>query len=171
MNQVVENTLREMFVAREYSLFDSSDNPEHYMMSAHKKTGGDVHVFGVIHDKLSIGLIKEYIAHMSGINCTHFIVVYGSSVTPPVKKLVEQTSVICIELFSSDELGYNVTKHVLVPTHTLATRDEYAQVRPYIAKIPRILASDPVVRFLGFARGSVVKVVRKNGVVLFRVVV
>lgn len=172
MTQPVETTLTEMFESRNYTIVPhEGEQPKNFMMCAKKNDGSQVYVFGVVKEKLSIGFIKECIGYVSEIGCSHFIVVYNTSVTPPVKKLVESTTIIRIELFTADELGYNVTKHVLVPKHEKASDIEYKQLKQYLTKIPRILVTDPVVRFYGFKRGTVVKVTRKTGIILYRIVV
>jgi DNA-directed RNA polymerases I, II, and III subunit RPABC1 len=164
------NTIRELFDTRGYSL-DSNLDFKYAQLTARKPDGGRVIVFGGFTDKVSIGHVKECIAFMTTVECTHGIVVYENNVTPMVKKLVENNGIIRLELFSVEELGFNVTKHRLVPRHERATGAETVQLKMHIDKIPFMLVSDPVARFHGFERGTLVKISRLDSTVAFRVVV
>ncbi len=164
-------TIQEMFDTRAYSVSDTALDFKYAQLTGYRPDGRLVIVFGGFADKVSIGHVKECIAFMTTVNCTHGVVVYEDSVTPMVKKLVENNGIIRLELFSVDELGFNITKHRLVPKHEKATDSDLEQVKKYLDKIPSMLASDPVARFHGFDRGTLVKVSRSDGTVAFRVVV
>lgn len=164
-------TIREMFGTRGYNINTDVPDFKYAQLTAHKPDGALVIVFGGFVDKVSIGHVKECIAFMTTVSCTHGIIVYDDNVTPMVRKLVENNAIIRIELFSVDELGFNVTKHRLVPKHEKAVDPEVQQLKMHLDKIPSILITDPVVRFHGFKRGTLVKILRHDNTVAFRVVV
>lgn len=130
-----------------------------------------VYVFVDDSDKLNIGVVKECISFMNNEGCRHGIIVYGSSYTPAVKKIVSSDTSFRIELFSRSELGFNVTKHVLVPEHRQSTPDEYAQLSQYADKLPRMFSTDPVARFYGFQKNDIIRIQRPDNTVVFRTVI
>lgn len=164
-------TIREMFDTRAYFVNDTALDFKYAQLAGCKPDGKLVIVFGGFADKVSIGHVKECIAFMTAVNCAHGVIVYEDTVTPMVKKLVENNGIIRLELFSADELGFNITKHRLVPKHEQASGDELEHLKKYMDRIPNMLVSDPVARFHGFDRGTLVKVSRSDGTVAFRVVV
>lgn len=156
---------------RGYTICADVPDFKYAQLTSHKPDGGLVIVFGGFADKVSIGHVKECIAFMTTVSCTHGIIVYDDNVTPMVRKLVENNAIIRIELFSVDELGFNVTRHRLVPRHERAADAEVQQLKLHLDKIPSMLTSDPVARFHGFERGTLVKISRHDNTVAFRIIV
>lgn len=121
-------------------------------------------------DKLNIQGIKDRIAIMNREGSTRCIIVYRSSVTSSAKKSLE-TLEYDFELFSMNELQLNITKHRLVPRHTIATASEKEELdSKYKGKLPTILHTDAVCRYYAFQKGDYVRITRKNGSIIYRVV-
>jgi len=162
--------LSEMFETRGYT--DAAIETDFEYFRCCMFDGKDrVYVFDDPSEKLSVGTVKECVSFMNNEGSLHAIIIYGSAFTPIVRKIVDTDISIRIELFSRSELGYNITKHVLVPTHARATTEERAQIEQYADKIPRLLATDAVARFHGFTPGEIIRVNRPNGTVVFRTVI
>lgn len=68
--------------------------------------------------------------------------------------------------FLETELVVNITKHVMVPKHTVLTSEEkQSLLQRYKVKetqLPRIQLSDPVAKYFGMERGEVVRIVRAS---------
>lgn len=65
-----------------------------------------------------------------------------------------------IDIWSYEELQYNVAENAIVSPHTFATEDEITWLRtlaPNFGKIPEIKMSDPQARYIGAAIGDVIK--------------
>ena len=136
-----------------------------------RKGTSSVIVFFSITPKVNNERLQEYITKMRVANLTHAIVVYNESVTPTAQKIVEELEGLRIELFCRKALRYNITKHRLVPKHTLLSRTEMKAFKEeFGVKVPVLLYNDPVARFYDFQRGDVVRVERPNGFICYRIV-
>jgi len=121
-------------------------------------------------DKLNIQGIKDRISVMNREGSKRCVIVYRSSVTSSAKKSLE-TLEYDFELFSMNELQINITKHRLVPRHTIVTDSEKEELdSKYKGKLPSILQNDAVCRYYAFQKGDYVRITRKNGAIIYRVV-
>jgi len=64
----------------------------------------------------------------------------------------------------------NITKHSLVPKHSLLTNEEVDELKLEVNKLPLILRKDPVIRWYNFKPGGVCKIDRKNGSIFYRLI-
>lgn len=88
-----------------------------------------------------------------------------------------------LQMFTVDELQYNVMQHVLQPRFERMSREEVERVyadhgftpATALRQLPRILSEDKVARYMGLRHGDVVRVTRSSPtageVVLFKVCV
>jgi DNA-directed RNA polymerase I, II, and III subunit RPABC1 len=121
-------------------------------------------------EKLNIQGIKDRISVMNREGSKRCIIVYRNSVTSSAKKSLE-TLEYDFELFALYELQLNITKHRLVPRHTIVTESEREELeKKYKGKIPSLLHTDSISRYYSFQRGDYVRITRKNGTIIYRVV-
>lgn len=168
------NTIVEMAQARKYTerhdVDLSSIHPDAVKVFS-DENASPIIVFRSIQN-MGVSVVKEYILHSSSYEkCNHIIIVYEGSVTPIALKLVGSVHNTHIEIFHESELRFNICKHVLVPKHELCPEHELAAVSKHKHNLPKILTSDPVAKFMGFKRDSIVKITRKDGSVTFRYVI
>lgn len=159
---VVYQTCLEMCEQREYTV----EKKLKYEIHAVNKHGEQIYFYFIPYDKINIDIFKYYVTLMDKLSIYHAIFVYRKTITPFVKKILQTLQLFNIEIFCQDELTYNVTKHQLVPKHTKTRLPSKIGLK----NIPKISRTDPVVRFLGFKVGDVVKIERKNGTLGYRVV-
>lgn len=158
----------EMFIQRGYNI---SETEEFNKIIAIKSDGSQVCSFMSYHSKFNVTCIQNYISIMHDMNINHIIIIYKNSVTPMAKKIVESSQDIIVELFSEDEMQYNITKHRLVPTHQKLPDNEAEQFKKEFGiRLPVILKTDPVARFYAYKRGDVIKIIRNNGYITYRIV-
>jgi|SRR5690606_3126419 len=163
-------TLDEMFTQRGYEYIKETHDFPYFLKAAiHSKE--KVYVFSNFIEKISVNIFKECLSFLEQNNSTHCIVINSEGITPCVKKIIDNSHGTRIEVFSEDELGYNVTKHRLVPKHELANPTELLELKKHLPNLPIILQKDPVIRFLGFEKKQVVKITRKSGTVIFRIII
>lgn len=73
-----------------------------------------------------------------------------------------------LEVFTFAQLAFPVIHHALVPKHEALTQRETAAVlstyNVALSELPKIHHQDPVIRFLGLTRGTVVQITRSFGI-------
>lgn len=153
--------------------------------AAQLMTAMDRLVFFATSDKLNIDVMRAITQTMEALALTRAIVVFRSSVTTSVRKVLERLPV-SIELWRVAELQYDIREHAYYCPHVKMTAEEVndllrhmcssssatdkAKPAAALAHMPKILKTDPVVRFFGYQRGDVLRIHRSDGSVFFRVV-
>lgn len=122
-------------------------------------------------EKLNIDGLKEMVRLLDLYQIRHGILVYHTSITSSAKKALDLLSNYRIESFSIAELQFNITKHEYYSPHEKVTDlSELGPLQTQTAKFPKILLSDPVVRFFGYRKNDVLRIRRKDSTVIYRVV-
>lgn len=161
----------EMLQQRGYQILEHDEE----RILAEKPDKNKICVFLCDTSKLNVECIQEIMSMMYKMEINHSILVFNDSPTPVARKMIEENQEIKIEVFHIKELQYNITKHNLVPKHELAYKkgtDEYKifKIRYMADKFPILLSSDPVVRFYNFEKGDIIRIYRKNGIIMYRIV-
>ena len=87
------------------------------------------------------------------------------------KSTIQTLDKIKIQLFASRELQFNITKHRFVPLHEKVSKEETVVIlKEFGTKLPKLLKSDSVVRFYGFERKDIIRIVRSDSSIAYRVV-
>lgn len=160
-------TVMDMLSQREYKITENSDDK----IIAENKEGDKICVFTNIISKFNIDRVKEYISHLHSMELNHCIIIYSGNATPMAKKLVKSSIEIEMEIFKESELQYNVTKHRLVPKHIRLSPEEAERFKKkYGVKVSTMFRSDPVSRFYNYKKGDVIKVIRPNNFIGYRIV-
>ena len=159
----------EMMSSRGYDIDinDVNDDQIIFTNSCNKQ----IIVFFCSLQKLNINSIKEYIKLIEEKELNHAIIIYLNIITSSAKKVVENLYNVTIELFTSDELQFNITEHSIVPTHIQLSDAEDAEFKTkYGIKIPVIMKTDPISRYYNFTRGKIIKIIRYNNSISYRIV-
>ncbi len=122
-------------------------------------------------ESLTIHNMKLYLQIMSQHNIKHSIIIYKDKVTPSAKKIITISSEFIIEIFTYDEMSINITNHKYYFPH-IKVDDTIKQnlLDKYGKHLPIILKSDPVVRYLNFKKGDILKIIRKDDFIHYRLV-
>jgi DNA-directed RNA polymerase I, II, and III subunit RPABC1 len=153
-------TVSEMIRQREYKITEDDGDK----IIGTNSEGDQIVVFKQPVIKFNIDRIKEYLSLLHRMKMNHCIAIYSESVTPMTKKMVANSLDIKIELFTLDELQYNITEHRLVPKHIrLSSADANEFKEAFGIRHPVILVTDPISRFFAYKRGDIIKIIRKTG--------
>ena len=126
-----------------------------------------IHVYFTKED-IGVIFIENIIRELEkekGINA--IIVLYEpiNKISEKIIKLINNSK-FNIELFNEKELLFNVTKHELVPKHSVISETQKIKLlktyRINQSQLPRILVTDPVIRYYGLKKGQVVKITRES---------
>lgn len=121
-------------------------------------------------EKVNIADIKKRLAILNREGASRCIIIYRSSVTSSAKNSIE-TFDFNFELFGLHELQLNITRHRLVPRHCHVTEEEKTLLdKDFKGKLPTLLTTDPVCRYFAFTKGEYVRIHRKDGSMMYRVV-
>jgi DNA-directed RNA polymerase subunit H (RpoH/RPB5) len=161
-NQKTQTVCIQMLQARGYTSI--VENPEH--IEAVNKKNQIVRVYILSEPKLNIDTIKYYYTMFKEQRIKHGILIYHNTITSSVKKILELAYDVKFELFLHSRMQYNVLLHDLVPEHTRIEKSGGVDYSTY----PILNYDDAVARFLDFSRGDLIKIIRKDGSIYYRIV-
>tara|TARA_Y100000389_G_scaffold6254_1_gene6014 strand:- start:684 stop:1256 length:573 start_codon:yes stop_codon:yes gene_type:complete len=157
-------TVTEMITQREYNIIDE-DNEK---IITTNETKQSIVAYKTPVSKFNVDRFKEYISKLEKLNednetrtYNHIVLVYTDCITPTGKRMIVESIDIVFELFSVDELQFNITKHRLVPLHQKLNEEESKSFKEkYGLKYQAILTSDPISRFYNYKRGDIIRILR-----------
>lgn len=162
-------TLHEMLIeTRGYeSICQSREHANIFLVN--KAGRPDIIIYFNGSHKFNIDATKTMIQAMDGSGVAHCILVYASGITASAKKALSLIDKHRIELFCIRELQFNITKHRFFCRHErVRNHNELGHLKSSIAKLPKILMNDPVVRFFDFKKGDVLRIYRHDGTIAYR---
>lgn len=149
----------EMIIQREYSIIDKDS--ENMTITALKPNGEQMLVLFNSVPTFGASSLKETINSMYDMSIKHCLVVYDEKVTSNAKNTIVQLQDIYIELFSIEELQYNITKHRLQPKFEKLNENEAKEFKEkYGTKFGTLRIDKPISRFYDYQRGDVICITR-----------
>lgn len=136
----------------------------------HKKTKNVLLVYFSLHNKNKLQIIKQNITDIFSSNTDKSfstILVLNKKPNNIILKFINNSDYKQqIEVFWTDILQINITKHILQPTFSLLNEKEkntlLQQYNIKINQLPKLTIQDPICKYYKFPRLSIVKIVRKN---------
>lgn len=155
-----------MLKKRGYTLVEENDNV--FLL---KKNKNKLLLFFNPLPKLNIQIMKEFLSFLQQQQINHGIIVYKVSTTSQARKIISNLFNIKIELFSLQELQFDITTHRYYRPHIKLNEDEKKDfLSNFGGKIPFLLKTDPIVRYFNFEKGDIIKVIRKDNYISYRIV-
>ena len=147
--------------------YDASESRKiMYYTIPKSNTRGGIAVFWK--ELLGTSDVQEMAETMADEDLKHAIVIHNNKVTPYAKTALRSLRVqkINIEVFTENELQYNITRHEDVPQHIICSAETKKKVFDAYSidstKIVKILSTDSVIRYLGAVKGQLIKIVRPS---------
>jgi len=160
------DTCIEMLEQRGYNVIDKD-----VIIIAIKPNGEQMAVIFNNSEKFDTKGIKEVIHIMTEIEVEHVIIVYKNDVTSATKCIISNSGKKQIELFSRDDLKYNITKHCLQPQfERLSDQESVKFKQQYGTTFGTLRVDKPISRFYDYKRGDVIRITRKDGYINYRIV-
>jgi len=160
MNDIIINNLKH----RGYEFLKNDGN------IIFMKNKDEIILVFVNNDILNMVNIKDYMAITNSLNVSHIIIVYKKKITPSTKKIINHNS-IKTELFEENEISFDITKHKYYYPHIKVDDNTKKQLlNKYGNNLPIILKTDKVVKFLDFNKGDIIKILRKDNNIYYRIV-
>jgi len=164
----IKNTVFSMFKKRGYSgvIFEDEKN----QITGYCKDEKVIALISPV-EKLNVDEIKIANALMTNEDSNHALIVYENVPTSAVKNAVGNMVELGleIELWSADDLQFDITEHKLVPRHEKVDQ-KLVKTFPDKANLPILLKSDIVSRFYNYRKGEIIRVFRRDGTIVFRIV-
>ncbi|KAI7164875.1 RPB5 subunit of DNA-directed RNA polymerase [Hortaea werneckii] len=127
---------------------------------------GTIHVEFVNDPSIGIKHLKAFAQLLHEKNFMTGIFVTAAAPTTSAMKIVPSVLPTVIEVFREEDLLVNISRHELVPKHTLLSAEDKKRLleryRLKETQLPRIRMDDPMAKYLGLRRGQVVKIIRKS---------
>ena len=167
--EVAKKVCQEMLIQRKWNISVKQKSDDEIIGI----TDSNTHfiVFFLPSPKLNIANVKDCIKIINEQHINHCIIIYNNNITSSAKRVINNFIDATFELFTQNELQFNLTKHCLYSPHELLSETEQEK---FIAKmgqdIPILNKMDPVARFYNFPRGSIIKVTRRDNSVSYRIV-
>jgi len=116
----------------------------------------------------SVGVktMRKFAHLMQERNISTGVFIYQANITPSAMKIIPTILPSALETFQESDLLVNITHHELVPKHILLSPQEKRELllryRLKESQLPRIQAADPIAKYLGVRRGSILKILRRS---------
>jgi len=117
--------------------------------------------------KVGVHPIRGFYEELKDQDVQRGILVVETSVSPFAKQaMLSFRPNHIMESFSYAELKFDITTHKMVPHHKILSKKEKASLLEKLGvretQLPRMQTSDPVARYYGLERGTVVEITRKS---------
>lgn len=136
------------------------------------ETGIPFFMIFIFHEKMGIEHLKIFLALAEETIVRKIIIIYQNTITTNCSKVIENLFQYEIDLFKLENFFYDITHmHYYVPHLKITCEKEYKNLfEKYGNHLPILLKSDSIVKYYGFKRNDIIKVVRSPQEFVYRIV-
>lgn len=173
-----QDTIFEMLEARGYIVDEEKlteiDDKDILMVFKNKKKESILIIWHIRSD-VCVEDMKECHRQLRENNVRNAIIIKTGKLTPAANNINDISIDYKIQIFDIEELKINITKHNFVPKHELLSLSQQKELlesyKVEKKQLPKISYNDPIVKFYGWKRGSIVRIIRKNGEIYYRSII
>jgi len=161
---------QQMLTTRGYEMNDHRSST--LVIGQHQKTHQKILVWCYLFEKLNIEGIKEFISILEEYKIVHGLLIYYQTITASAKKILKSLYRFEIEMFVLKELQYDLTAFDYYCPHILCDADEKKEILKRFSpnELPILLLTDVVSRYFDFKKNDIIRIHRKNGTIIYRIV-
>lgn len=164
MNENVKKTVYEMLHDRKYNVTELENS---YIIAKHNENNEKCLIYFILETKASVKKMKEIKEIVENDNeYKTLIIVYKKNITSFAKQFLLTNLDLHVQVFSENELSFNVTKHEDVPKHVILSTDERNSIlkkyKSKLSEFPQMFTSDPVARYYGLKPKTMVRIIRPS---------
>lgn len=163
------DTCEEMFLQRGYKILNK--DTETMRLTALKQD--NTNVIGIFNSmpKFDTKSMKEVFSLMYELQIKHCIVIYQDGITAATKSTLVHAQEMRIELFHEEDLQINITKHCLQPIFQKMSNEEAEEFkRKFGVKFGILRFDKPISNFYDYKKGDVIRIIRKDNSIGYRIV-
>ena len=120
-------------------------------------------VFTLPVETICVATLNEFMIVAAHLSVNHIYIIYKDRITPIARTLIKKcvdSEQLYIETICITNLAYNITKHRLVPKHTLVIEKTINNTTR--KQLPKLSHTDPISRYYDFRPGDLIQVTRKS---------
>ncbi len=164
LDEILEKRIKVLIDSRGYRIIEREDQKEGVYFLLETKDGKRLILWAIpTSDAVGVSYVNQLIKGMKERDVDGGMIIAKGSYTQAARTMARKNN---IELIPATSLTFSIFDHFLVPVHQILTPEEREEVlkkyrvKPY--QLPRIKASDPVVRAIGAKPGDILKIIRDS---------
>ena len=124
----------------------------------------------VFHDKLGIEHLKLYLHLCENTIVENIIMIYQKSITSNCLKVIENLFQYHLETFPLENFLYDIRNlYYFVPHEKITDESLLLEIKQkYGSNLPNLMKSDPIVKYYGFKRNDVIRIIRSENEIIYR---
>lgn len=167
-NPTVYKTCVEMLIQRDYKIMEEDD----MLIMAVKPDNSNMCVLFTEGDNFNMKRMKDIISISREKDVRHAIIVYPDTITSATRNILTRSFETRFELFSHNDLKFNITKHRLQPKFEKISEEGKAELHErFGTQFGKMLVDGPISRFYNYRKGDVIRITRDSGYINYRTVV
>jgi DNA-directed RNA polymerase subunit H (RpoH/RPB5) len=159
------------FVSRRNLIYQENINKSAHLFCS-KETGKTTILIMIDHPKVGVEILKSYLQTSFVEDVKNYIIIYKELITSTCSKIIQNFFNYSFELFTLTMFYYDITElHYYCHHEKVCDIEEQEKIKSiYQDKLPFILQTDIICKYFGFRKGDIIKIVRKNNDIYFRLV-
>ena len=117
-------------------------------------------------DKINSESLKKVQIRALLLKVSRVILIVKGETSLAKKSINDLQAPFTLEVFSLDDIQVNITKHILVPKHSVLSGDKKQELLTHYRikdhQLPKIRVVDPIAKYFGVTRGDIMKIVRPS---------